>query len=214
MKRCWIIFLLVILVLAACSPQQGGECEQGVCVEVHASDTQGQDGSVVITVMVTSDIDRDGLGVSLDTSPGTIIDEPEISDGQAWEGNFAVGWEVNVKANQPFALTRTVHLPEKDGSFYFIASASIGAGIKVTNGIRVRLSQGTLVPNLDSQNFQNGSAGGEATWTIPVVPNMIILETSTPAPTFTIIWAPQIPRRRLRKRQPIRPLRKLALLRK
>jgi hypothetical protein len=190
MKRCWMIILLVSLALAACSPQQGGKCDQGLCVEVRAADTQGLDGSVVITIKVTSDTDRDALSVSVNASPGTIFDEPETSDSESSKGEAMVSWLVDVKANQPYVLMRTAHLPGKDGIVFFIANAASQTGLMISDGIRIQLIGGTLVPHLGSQNIQINAADGEATRAIPIVPFATFDKTPLSPPTLTPILAP------------------------
>jgi len=190
MKRIFIILLLLIFALAACAPNPGEKCDQGVCVEVHTADIQNQDGSVTAFITVTSDTDRDPVGVALDADPGTIIDEPETSDGQVRKGESAVSWLVNVKANQPVVLTRNVHFPANYGSFYLNVMAWYSTRIRVFSVKYVQLIDGTLAPDLDNRNLLNSAAEGETIATIRPIPYDIVHETPTPVPTLTIFIPP------------------------
>jgi hypothetical protein len=146
---------------------------------------------MAVIITVTSNTDRDAVSVALDVSPGTIIDEAASNDGQTWEGQFGVGWNVNVKANQTIVLTRKIHTLEKEGSIHLVAMVTYDSGKQVTTGTYVQLIHGTLIPSDSSQQFLNNGPDGEATWTmLPPAPTLILLETFTPAPTFTVIWAP------------------------
>jgi hypothetical protein len=190
MKRSFIFLLLLIFALAACAPNQEGKCDQGVCVEIHAADIQNQDGSVTVTITVTSDTDRDPVGVSLNGDPGTIFENPEIGDGQVWEGGNLISWQVNARVNQPVSLTCNARFPGTNGSFSLRVMATYSTRIRVYNGVYAQLNDGTLVPDRKNSLLLNSAAVGGATATMRPIPYDIVHETPTPGPTPTIFIPP------------------------
>lgn len=166
MNRRFIFLSLLICVLAACTPNQKEQCDQGVCVDIHALDTQNQDGSVTAFITVISDTDRNPVGIALSGAPGTIFDDPETDDAQIGEGGNLVSWQVNARANQPVILTCNAHFPGNDGAFPLRVMATYSTRIRVYNGVYIQLTDDTLVPDLNDSLLLNSAVDGEVTPTV------------------------------------------------
>ncbi len=155
MKRRYLLAILIII-LAGCGGSfsaDGGQCEQGICVQIEAVEPILWGEPVTVKISAKTDKEITDLGISIFVMPynSVVVEGPEnwekeTKDGAVFEGGG--GWRITTKANQLNTFTRKVYLPPKEGSFEISASATTLQGMRVTNNVRILLTRkgGVVAP--------------------------------------------------------------------
>jgi len=130
----WIFFCLLLMIsLAACAGANSdtGGCssdgQEEICVKVRAQEPIIFREPIDIVITATSTRDITGLGISLITSPHTIVvgeAEGEEEGIELWKSNSGIDWSVNINAGEIVTLTRKIYLPEELGAYQLIVHAS------------------------------------------------------------------------------------------
>ena len=140
MKRFWILAILMI-VLTACgggAAPSGGQCNQGLCVDIEVVEPIQWKEPLLVQITVTSKDDISDLGVSLIyTEKGIVVEEAKSTEqGEVvWKGDRGLDWKVSVKAGQPVVLTRKLRLPAKEGLVELMASAITPQGLRSIDSV-------------------------------------------------------------------------------
>lgn len=146
MKRFWV-FAMLMMVLAACrgsAAPGGGQCNQGLCVKIEVAEPIHWGEPLLVQISVVTKDDASNLGISLIYhDKGIVVEEPKkVEQGEVvWKGDQGLDWRVSAKANQPVVLTHRVHLPPREGSIQFIASAITPQGLQTVDSVRIYLTR-------------------------------------------------------------------------
>ncbi len=146
MKRLWMLAILMI-VLAGCggsAAPSGGQCNQGLCVEIEVVEPIRWGEPLLVQITVTSQDDISNLGISLMyPEKEIVVEEPEkVEQGEVvWKGDRGLDWRVSVKTGQPIVLTRKLHLPAREGLVELMASAITPQGLRAVDSVRIYLTR-------------------------------------------------------------------------
>jgi hypothetical protein len=132
MKKIWILVILLVSSMTACSSTSSdkGSCSEDgeVCIKVTAVDPVIYGNPINIRISVTSEEDISSLAVSVFTYPITIkINDPENWENETfnkyiWTGG--AGWESSIKKGQALTFNRQFFLPSDYGEMQIIVHAS------------------------------------------------------------------------------------------
>ncbi len=179
MRQLWILLVVLTAVLAGCGGRSAsvgrGQCEEGLCVRMEIDGPVRRGKPIVVQITATSQERISNLGISLMYQDKEIVvdeaDGPE--PGQVvWRGEWGLDWSVDAQAGQPIILERKIHLPDRKGPIYLMASAMTPRGLRVVDSVSIYFS------GEKGEIYRSGTL-------IPVTPPPLLVYTVTPGPSPT-----------------------------
>ncbi|MDW8064790.1 MAG: hypothetical protein RMK32_04075 [Anaerolineae bacterium] len=158
MKRLWMLAIMM-MAWAGCggSAAPGSvRCNENLCVKIEVAEPIRWGEPITVMIVTTTDRDITDLGISIYVYPskGVVVEGPENWEGEAKSGMVyegGAGWRVTTKTGQPITFTRVVHLPQEEGVFKIMASATTIQGMRVTDSVYIYVGRegGVVNPTPD-----------------------------------------------------------------
>lgn len=173
MKRSIIFSFLIVVLLAACSPNgSGANCKQGICVslEVLGPVQAMQPAKFIITV--TTDKDVTGLSISISGDARvTIIDIERKPEGAklGYQDKTSLSWLLDTKGSVQYTFSGHVAFPKPTASYGVFHS-----------GLIVAAGNSSISPVTDSVTVYMDSSGKQ----VEEGKAKTILQTDFPLPTL------------------------------
>jgi len=185
-KRFFLISMLLILLLAACSPNgPSGECQEGICVSITVEGPVQALEPVLFSISVKSEKDVTGLGISVygDTQV-TILDiekKPEEAE-LGYQDKNSMDWRINTTGGKEYIFSGHVVFPKPTVSY----------GV-FSYGIIVAASQPSITRVTDSVTIYLDASGKQVEESEAKLEVQTEFPAPTPPPDLTIIPETPIP---------------------
>jgi len=192
MKRSITFSLLFMVLLAACSPSGSeAECKDGVCVSIILETSVQASEPVPFSIVVNSEKDVSGLGISLyGDSAITIVDaEKKPAEAQvSYQDKRSIDWKINAKGGVEYKFSGHVIFPNPSASygvFHYglIAAAGHPSMGQVTDSV-------TIYMDSSGKQVEEGNAKTilQTDFPAPTPPPDLTIVPVTPMPT--VAWPP------------------------
>ncbi len=195
MKRSIIISFILLVLLAACSPNgSGAECKQGICVslEVLGPIQAMEPAPFIITVKTDKDVTGLGISISGDATV-SIIDIEKKPDGAklGYQDKTSLSWLIDTKGGVEYSFSGHVAFPKPTVSYgVFNYGLIVAAGnpsiTRVTDSV-------TIYMDSSGKQVEEGTAKSamQTDFPAPTPPPDLTIVPVTPFPTVT--WPTETP---------------------
>jgi hypothetical protein len=195
MKRSIVFSFLFMILLAACSPSRSGaECKDGFCVSIILETSVQASEPVPFSILVKSEKDVSGLGISLyGDSSITIVDaEEKPAEAQViYQDKRSIDWKIDAKGGEEYKFSGHVIFPKPSASYGvfswgLIAAAGHPSMGRVTDSVTIYMDpSGKQVEDSEAKMLL------QTDYPAPTPPPDLTIVPDTPMPT--VAWPSATP---------------------